>query len=246
MENSNRRYIFIDFNNLKKIKFKKLEKVCDKVFVFIDNDTKSIPLKLVIQMQRLGKGIKWIPITKPHRGNMNYHMCFLMGQLDKKLDKEIEFAVLSQNKSFDSLINYINEKGRSCIRVKREKTKMEAAVLEEQAHEEQQKTGMTPEEVLTQIENNNFSQEQELLASNSATDTDVLVLDNTLIDRTARQTIKRLVRSGNRPAEIEMLKEYILLNNQEVTEEGNIDKIIHRLEKTNEIQISGNEVIYNF
>lgn len=243
MENSNRRYIFIDFDNLKKIKFKKLEKVCDKVFVFIDSGTKSIPLKLVVQMQRLGKGIKWIPITKPHRGNMNYHIAFVMGQLDKKLDSEIEFAILSQDKSLDSLINYINEKGRNCIRVKREKTKMEEAVLGEEAP-----IGMTPGEVLAQIENNNFSQEEELLVSNSTSDTDVLeqVFNNSLIDRTARQTIKRLVRSGNRPVEINMLKEYILLNNQEMTEDGNIDKIINRLENTKEIQISDNEVIYNF
>jgi len=54
------RYVFIDFDNLKKVKFKKLEKVCDKLFILIDVNEKSIPFSLVMNIQRLGKGVKWI------------------------------------------------------------------------------------------------------------------------------------------------------------------------------------------
>ncbi len=37
------RFIFIGFEDLKKIKFDKLEQVCDKVFVFVNKKEKAIP-----------------------------------------------------------------------------------------------------------------------------------------------------------------------------------------------------------
>lgn len=71
-----RRYIFVDFESLKKIKFKKLEKVCDKVFIFIDSKENSLPLELVRQMQRMGRSVKWVVVENLNQTGPNYHITF--------------------------------------------------------------------------------------------------------------------------------------------------------------------------
>ena len=67
-----------------------------------------------------------------------------------------------------------------------------------------------------------------------------------LSERIARETIKRLVMSGNRPAAIDALKSYILLQYNNVDVNRNIDLIIRKLEKTKEIEVKNKEVVYNF
>lgn len=121
MNTQNRRFIFIDFENLRKVKFKKLEKVATKIFIFINADVDNIPAFLVYQVQKLGKDVKWITVENPNNNRMNYHIAFLMGKLHQKLHLDVEFAVLSNDKDFDPLVGFINSQNRSCIRVKRKK-----------------------------------------------------------------------------------------------------------------------------
>jgi hypothetical protein len=70
--------------------------------------------------------------------------------------------------------------------------------------------------------------------------------DGQIVNRTAEETVSRLIRSGNRPALISTLKNYILLHNQELTVHGNIDAIISRMEEKKEIEVRDEEVIYHF
>lgn len=219
-----RRYIFVDFESLKKIKFKKLEKVCDKVLIFIDAKEDALPLALVRQMQRMGKSVKWVVIDNLNQTGPNYHITFLMGKLHEKVNYDIEFAVLSNDLEFDPLINFINEEGRSCVRVKRKDSKNDDLMMS---------SDYRPESAI----NTDFQPKP------SAIERDV---EENLIDQTAQETINRLIRSGNRPAEISTLKNYILLHNQELSLSGNLDKIIRKMEVQNEIEIKGQEVVYNF
>ena len=217
-----RRYIFIDFENLKKVKFKKLEKVCDKVFIMINADEDQIPFDLVVQMQRLGRGVKWIPVHETEEMDMNYLLCFLMGQLHNKARKDVEFAILSNDPYFDALVNFINADGRSCLRVKRKRTQEE----KESRFEDDTHTGHpdeTPKPFLPEV-----------------------ILDQSTIDTIARNTIGRLRRSGTRPTGLQMLRNFILLNNQELIDPGNVDKVIQRMQQMENISLAKSEVIYNF
>ena len=108
MNTFHRRYIFVDFGNLQKIKFKKLEKVCDRVFILINQDEFSVPFYLVQQMQKMGKGVKWIPVSAIQDNDMNQHMCFLLGKMHNKIDKSVEFAIVSNQPGLDTIINTIN------------------------------------------------------------------------------------------------------------------------------------------
>jgi hypothetical protein len=223
-----RRYIFVDFESLKKIKFKKLEKVCDKVFIFIDSKENSLPLELVRQMQRMGRSVKWVVVENLNQTGPNYHITFLMGKLHEKVHFDIEFAVLSNDLDFDPLINFINEEGRSCVRVKRKEGKSDEFTMS---------SSPAAERVVESSINTDFQPKP------SAIERDI---DDNLIDQTAQETINRLLRSGNRPAEVSTLKNYILLHNQELSLSGNLDKIIRKMETQHEIEIKGQEVVYNF
>ncbi|MEL6863999.1 MAG: PIN domain-containing protein [Bacteroidota bacterium] len=230
MNTRRRRYIFVDFENLKKVKFKKLEKVCDKVFILIQADAEFIPISMVQQMQRLGKGVKWIVVHDTQEEGLNYHICFLLGKLHQKVSSDVEFAILSNDKAFDPLVNFINAEGRSCLRVKRKKTKEEK--------EDEWYSAEESSELLDNLPGSTDYSPQIFLSDVS--------IDSTIIEETAKETVERLMRSGNRPSELEMLRNYILLHNQELSEHGNVDMIIQSLEASDDIKIEKGEVIYNF
>ena len=250
MHHQSRRYIFIDFENLKKVKFKKLERVCDKVFIFIDAKEEQIPLSLVRQMQKMGRAIKWVTVDNLKDIGVNYHISFLMGKLHERVNYDIEFAVLSNDETFDPLVNFINSEGRSCVRVKRK-----ANVDEREEDDDMPFTPsvyvpvqkVTPQAAPTTV-SNHASASVATVHSDSQAETYVMAsdLDEEFIEETARETIKRLIRSGNRPAEVSTLRNYILLHNQELSLHGNLDKIIRRMERSKEIEIQSEEVIYNF
>ncbi len=218
-----RRFVFIDFENLKKVKFKKLEKVCDRVFILIDAKEKSIPFYLVQQVQRLGKAVRWIPIHKPHNGDLNFHIAFLMGKFHEKINKQTEFAVLSNNTAFDPLVSFINAQGRSCLRVR---SKAVSTVKTEAPKKENKDSGKQSKD-----------QDQPLFDT---------AFNQGILENTATDTVRRLKRTGNRPNEVAMLRSYILLHNQELTKRGNVDQIIKHMEHDKKIAIRGAEVTYHF
>lgn len=230
MNSQNRRYIFTDLAHLRKIKLKKLERVCDKVYVFVNSKEQSIPFSLIWQARRFGKNLKWVPVKDPINDNMTLHIAYKIGQLDKEVDQDIEFAILSNDKCYDSLVSLINKNGRSCIRVKRKKTRTESK-------------SVTSSKMPPLDTNGSDAKERIYEPDSSVVDR---VTDKGMIDKTASETVKRLIRTGSRPTRIKGLKSFIELNNQELSLHNNADRVIRRLKETNEIQIRNQEVFYNF
>ncbi len=126
-----KRYIFADYESLKKVKFSKLQKVCYKVFILIDSKEENIPFHIVLQAQKLGKRVKWISIEGGSH-SFPLHLSFLIGALHQKVGREVEFAILSDDEGFDPLIDFVNDAGRNCIRVKTKKSKKTKIEIEDQ------------------------------------------------------------------------------------------------------------------
>lgn len=249
MNTQSRRYIFIDFKDLSDVKFKKLEKICTKVFIFYGAEEEFIPLRVVRQMQKMGKTIKWIPVANAEEG-IYFHLSFLMGKLHEKVSGDIEFAILSNDESYDPLVDFINLSGRSCLRVKISKPD------ERKLSDEQKALMEIPEEEAEVVAEPSYANFGMLdLAGGRSTGTIQETLqveqeweteDLDFIEKAAEETIKRLIRSGNRPSDISMLKSYIILHNQDEVIQDNIDRIIQHMEEINDIQVENEEVIYNF
>ena len=253
MTTHSRRYVFLDFDTLVNIKFKKLEKVCDKIFVFVGSDISNVPMALVREMQNMGNAIKWIVVRDTLTLDLNYHICFLMGKLHEKISEDVEFAILSNDDAFDPLVNFINATGRGCLRIKNSLPEKTASI---QQTEIKPPLSITkPTEPVAFTPNGESSSLLESLNTRlfgehiSETDNDEKVQPNgelTLIDETAKETVRRLVRSGNRPQNVMMLRNYILLHNQELSLHGDVDKIINRLKDSREIELRNEAVQYNF
>lgn len=254
------RIIFIHVNDLQKIRFNKLEQVCDKVYVFVDKNEKTIPLYLVQQLQHLGESVKWVAVNGSAESVMANYISFYMGRLHDQLDKDIEFAIISETTQLDNLIQFINDRGRGCIRVTRNKEKSanpsdlngitwstpkeETIVKEPKREIVKEAVAPTPapaplpktEAVVQKVVNSQVTAKQQLTQNSNIP----------LSYRVAKETIKRLVLSGNRPAALNSLKNYILLQYNSDAVQQQIDTIIKEMEKSKEILIQEEEVIYNF
>lgn len=253
MQSQNRRYVFIEFEDLKRIKFKKLERICTHMFVFVNENEKYIPLAIAQSIQRLGKRLKWIPINADEGEDMTHQLAFLMGRMHQKVHKDVEFAILSNDATLDPLVTFINNEGRNCLRVKRQKTHIEQEIKESIEHLNQDmsyvESGIHHEQGVKDVEEKPSELTSGFSSIAQPLDVDVEIEeypDQSLIEKTARETVKRLIRSGNRPADLPMLKSYIMLHNQELSDDMNIDKILNRLLDTKEIMIENEDVVYNF
>jgi len=246
------RYVFISYEDLKEIKFKKLEKVCDKIYILINEGIENLPFKLVQKTQKLGKNAKWIQISERQEA-LSLSMAFLMGQMHEKINKDIEFAVLSNDKQYDSIVEYLNKEGRDCIRVKNKKKNIADFSNPELSNDKhiQEAESEEEEELEIEVELDSDNESMEPKGTNSLGNTalDILANGNDAaqgVKLAANETIKRLIRSGNRPSELSLLKSYIILHNQSEAIEESIEDIIEHLANTNEIEIREDEVIYNF
>jgi PIN domain len=239
-----RRYLFVGYDTLNHIKFKKLEKVSDKIFVFIGSDVPSIPFEIVRDVQKMGNNLKWVEVPGEAQLDLNYHICFLIGKLHERISGDVEFAILSNDESFDALVSYINSMGRSCLRVKQHVDSHEENEINEGAPQynptfstERGETPLTFPKEAAETNVNTASKEPKVMNISITPD---------VIEETAKETVRRLIRSGNRPSELLLLKNYILLHNQALSKNGTVDKIIHKLEETQEIELLDEEVIYHF
>ncbi len=240
------RFLFIGFEDLKKIKFDKLQQVCDKVFVFVNKAEKAIPFLLVQRLQKLGESVQWIPVSGETAENTCNFLSFHLGLIHEQVEEDIEFAIISEDASFDSIIEHLNDLGRSAIRVTGNKERSEHAsdlnnINWSKKEEEVIKEALEEEEAIPQRDKTNGERLTE-----KPTPSAVSPQSQQLSERIARETIKRLVMSGNRPAAIDALKSYILLQYNNADVNRNIDLIIRKLEKTKEIEVQDKEVVYNF
>ena len=243
MSTFHRRYIFVDFANLKGVKFRKLDKVCDKVFIFLNKEEKNIPTDLVLHLQKMGKAVNWIPVEPKEEGSMTHVISFVMGRLHQKIDKMFEFAILSNEPEFDTMVAFINETGRSCLRVKQEKLEKEP-----KRKVVRRVVPKTPDAAFS----NFLNTEKKIEPTNGGhSKPDYITFkkeETEAIERSAENTINRLVRSGNRPSNVDLLRDYIVTNNQGLIENnsGSVEKVITRLKDSQEIEINEDEVVYNF
>ena len=247
------RIIFIGFDDLKKIKFDKLEQVCDKVFVFVNKEEKAIPFVLVQQLQKLGESVQWIPVAGSNENNSCHFLSFHLGVAHEQMEEDVEFALISEDPAFDGIITHLNDLGRNAVRVTGNKERTErtsdfdsinwSKKGEENEVSPNEATTETPKSESTTFDLGKTNGERLVEKPKPSA---VSPQSQQLSERIARETIKRLVMSGNRPAAIDALKSYILLQYNNVDVNRNIDLIIRKLEKTKEIEVKDKEVLYNF
>ncbi len=252
MSTKKKRFVFTEFKTLQHTSFEKLEKVCDKLFVLIRPEEQQIPFPLVLAMQRMGKNAKWIMAKSTDSGSLEFHLSFLLGKLDEKLDEEIEFAILSGSNNLDPVIDFINQSGRSCLRVTVEETEAEYETEElDQEGYLIDEEGDYETETDLQIDLSESTspkiKEGNTLTTNVSTRTSSNTLDKQDIEGKALETVQRLQYTGNRPAEVILLRDYIALFHQGIEDDdGQADQIINKLVEDKQIEVRKGIIKYNF
>lgn len=250
-----RRYFFMTYADLANAKIKKLSRVCSKAFVLVDSDLPSIPFPMVKKLQRLGNQIKWVVIDDATDAQFLTQMGFVIGTLHNRVSIDIEFAILSDDERFDDLVSLINSQKRSCQRVRTaagnaRDNHLDAAEQQQlsdvDAQGHQELPHQSPIEGFDQPVERPFQRERSAFVGTATQEAAAPKTDNHIIQLAAKETIRRMVNSGNRPGELDLLFDYILLHNEELTDQSTVHEVVLELESTDAIQIVENEVIYNF
>lgn len=113
-----KKVILVDFENLPNSELPAV-KGEREIYVFVGRNQKKVPIEVVVAMQKLGNQAHWVTISGSGKNNLDFHLCFVMGQLHETQARNTTFFVLSKDKGFDSVVNYVSTLGRKCYRIER-------------------------------------------------------------------------------------------------------------------------------
>ncbi len=113
------KYIFVDLENVHSLNVDKIKKENAKIFMLVGSFQNRIPFELVKRTQELGTDLSWIKIASEGRNNLDFHLCYLLGEFNKITPQDVIFYVLSKDKGYDGVIKYVNQNGRKCRRIEK-------------------------------------------------------------------------------------------------------------------------------
>ena len=324
-----RRFVFVHYEDLLEVRFRQLEKVTDKLYVFVPESVEQVPMWLVRQMQDMGRDLSWVSVGAADYQQAQLILACQVGSLHEKVDPGVEFAILSDSDDVDLLVGHLQGLGRKCLRVK---PRVGGGDREQdQEPRERSANGLAAERSANGRDGNGTERglsstspsrtrhaEPEFDAidiaddesEDFADDAEIEDLDLEDLDRkigegdandgkesrepegerlgrvarvrerasekpTARRAdrggrreplraergreeeealvapladdvVRKLIRSGNRPNEVSMLRSYILLHSAEADAVRYVDEIIARMRRKGEIQVEGTSVKYTF
>lgn len=124
------KYAFIDYENLNNLDGLNLAEY-KRIFLFTGSTTKSINLSESFTDEI---NITLITVKAIAKNNVDFHIAYYLGKLDETIDKNIEFYILSNDRGYDGICNFIaNQKnGRICLRksVMKEGIEVDKAITE--------------------------------------------------------------------------------------------------------------------
>lgn len=321
-----RRFVFVHYEDLLEVRFRQLEKVTDKLYVFVPAGTEEVPFWLVRQMQDMGRDLIWVDIGEATYAEAQLAIAFHAGHLHAQADPGVEFALLSDARATDALVRFMQATGRVAIRVKRRpqqdasapfgKTDDDGGLLDDGPHVSQTPraavgpdrdhaddiedldrvtlagaaAGVPPKDndgdggdgdgddggdghhVAHSRHAKHEPRARHALAEPSGGGRDRVRLPNGfrhagLREPLDRQTaiapadrrpnpakvtalmeeiVRKLIRSGERPAEVQQLRSYILLHAPNPEAGHYVDEVIAAMAEKGEIEVSGEEVRYGF
>lgn len=232
-----RRYIFSGLEALMEGKLKKLAGLCEKLFIFIDEEEPVVPVKIVRKLQAFGKKIKWVPVEIDLQTDFQVFFSFFVGKTHERTAPDVEFIILGAQPQYDSLVRFINTSGRSCLRLEPAR----ALELLEPGYD------VAHVEPVPAVPSDRHKDSIRAVEPSESGEGGGREKTDAACKKIAQEVVQRMIRSGNRPAELDTLREYIRLCHQELPGSGSIDRIIQHMEERNEIALKGsNEVLYHF
>jgi hypothetical protein len=108
------KYIFLDYENTKDINIDIINEKVKMVIIIGENEDK-IPVDLIKKTQPFGNSIEWLQIK--NKGNKNALHFFIVYFLGHYISNQEEFIIYSENKDYDPLIEYLQNKNINVRRI---------------------------------------------------------------------------------------------------------------------------------
>jgi hypothetical protein len=107
--------LLVDFENVQQVELAKLDDSF-RVIIFVGADQKSVPFDLVTKAQKLGSRVEWQKIVGNGSNALDFFIACQLGRVFEKTPRP-DCTVLSKDKGFDPLLNFLNTKGMKCRRI---------------------------------------------------------------------------------------------------------------------------------
>ena len=113
--NLNQKMLIVDFENVQQFDLSQLDENYQVVIV-TGSGQKSVPVGLVASAQKLGGRLEWQRVEGNGKNALDFYIAFKLGRLIEK-SPSLQCIVLSKDKGFDPLIQFINKDGMKCKRI---------------------------------------------------------------------------------------------------------------------------------
>jgi hypothetical protein len=109
------RLLLVDFENIQQVELTKLDDSY-RVIIFVGADQKSVPFDLVTKAQKMGTRVEWQKIVGNGSNALDFFIACQLGRVFEKTPRP-DCTVLSKDKGFDPLLNFLNANGMKCRRI---------------------------------------------------------------------------------------------------------------------------------
>ena len=250
-----RRFVFVHYDDLAGVQFKQLEKVTDRLFVFVPAGVTSVPMWLVRQTQDMGRDLEWLDLGEATYDEAQLAIGFHAGQLHAQTDPGVEFVLLSGAEEAEALVDFMQASGRPAVRARRRARQEGGGPFG--------KTADPPPEAVSEPEEEAEDLDLEVATGTagengrhggggphdgSAVAAPVAVPTSVVAERDTRAeaVVRDLIRAGQRPPSLAKLRSYLVLYGSGVGGERDAEEVIGAMAEKGEIAVSGERVVYRF
>lgn len=110
-----KRWLFVDYENIPTLEYLEPKRY-ERLIVFIGPTQHSIKLPRAGQHGLMT--LQVVQIRNQGKNSLDFHLAYYLGLLEAEAASSVEFEVLSLDKGFAPLIEYISAGGRVCRQLK--------------------------------------------------------------------------------------------------------------------------------
>ncbi|HDR1013372.1 TPA: hypothetical protein QB365_001277 [Pasteurella multocida] len=103
------KYAFIDYENIHSLDNTNLNEY-EKIYLFLGAQQQSISLSEKFNDLL---NISLVTIKKVAKNNLDFHIAYFLGKVDQEVDKQINFDVISKDKGYQGICDYIQNQKES-------------------------------------------------------------------------------------------------------------------------------------
>src|SRR5258706_7028172 len=108
----NQKLLLVDYENVQQVDLSRLDDSF-QIIIFVGTNQKNIPIALVTSAQKFGERIEWQRVDGSGSNALDFFIACQLGRVFET-SPQLYCIVLSKDKGFDPLLQYLNKNGLKC------------------------------------------------------------------------------------------------------------------------------------